>query len=55
MKSIVDFRKRVFEFSRSELAHWGGLENVLEELGGEYELLGIDVSEQRVRLFVERR
>lgn len=54
MKGVKDFKKWVFEFSHPELAHWGGLERVYEELRESgYELLGAEFSDG-VRIFVRR-
>jgi len=55
MRAIRDFEKRFFEFSRPELAYWGGLERILEELtGAGYELLGIAVSGENIKVYLRR-
>ena len=55
MRAIKDCGgQRVFEFSKSELAQWGELERILEELGESgYELLRVEFSDG-VRIFVRR-
>ena len=55
MKGVKNFEKWIFEFSRPELAYWGGLERVLEELGESgYELLGIAVSGENIKVYLRR-